>query len=68
MNKRRFVITGINRLTKEREDISRPMPVLMAEKAFLKAKEKPSRNRPYIYLRMQEYPYREERLKFNGGG
>ena len=65
---KRYVITGINRLTREREDISRPFDAAKAEKIFDEERRKPSRRRTFIYLKLREYPYREESLKCSGGG
>ena len=61
-----YIITGINRLTSEREDISRPLrgrKVL----AFLKDLPK-AKHRFFTHPKVKPYPYKEEELKFKVGG
>ena len=68
MREPRFVVTGINRLTGQRERISSPLPegtALMKKRQLL---DTPARGRPYTYIKIRPFPFEEERLRFLDGG
>lgn len=64
----KYIVTGINRLTGQRERISNP---LSASTAIRKKREllgSPARGRPYKYIVIKPFPFEEEWLKFPDGG
>ena len=70
-DKRQWCVTGINRLTRQREAVTPPCSRENAEKVYLRNAGKPARKRSYIYLKLQEYswymdhPTVQTTIKFN---
>ena len=64
----KYVITGINKLTGQREKISNPLSESTAieKKRLLLAS--PARGRPLKYIRIKPFPFEEEWLRFENGG
>jgi len=64
----KYVITGINKLTGQRERISNPLSESTAieKKRLLLAS--PARGRPYKYIKIHPFPYEEEWICFPDGG
>ena len=63
----KYVVTGINKLTGQRERISNPLSASTAirkKKELLKSK---ACGRPYKYIRILPFPYEEEWLQFQYG-
>ena len=50
-----YVVTGISRLTGEREAVSKPKPVMQAISLRNKWKRKPARKRAYLFLKVEPY-------------
>lgn len=48
-----YVVTGISRLTGEREAVSKPKPVMQA--ISLRNKWKPARKRDYLFLKVEPF-------------
>ena len=69
MNQPLYVITAVNKLTGEREVISRPHSQYKTEQLLTKAKRDTARHRAkpcYALHRMELWPNEEERIKFSG--
>ena len=64
----KYVITGINKLTGQRERISNPLSesTAIGKKRLLLAS--PARGRPFKYIRIKPFPFEEEWLRFENGG
>ena len=64
----KFIVTGINKLTGQRERISNPLSESTAieKKRLLLAS--PARSRPFKYIRIKPFPFEEEWLRFENGG
>lgn len=62
---KRYQITGINKLTREREVVTVPCSKSMAEAILQREKRKSSRRRDYIHLKMQVCPPQQLCLNFN---
>ena len=64
----KFIVTGINKLTGQRERISNPLSESTAieKKRLLLAS--PARGRPFKYIRIKPFPFEEEWLRFENGG
>lgn len=60
----KFIITGISRLTRERETITVPCSSEKCSKILEREKKKPSRKRDYLYLRMEICPPQQLTLDF----
>ena len=50
-----YVVTGISRLTGEREAVSKPKPVMQAISLRNKWKRKPARKRAYLHLKVEPF-------------
>lgn len=50
-----YVVTGISRLTGEREACSIPVHKVTADSCLHSWKQKPARKRDYLYLRVEPY-------------
>lgn len=50
-----YVVTGISRLTGEREPVSKPAPIVQAIQLRSKWKCKPARKRDYLWLRVEPF-------------
>jgi hypothetical protein len=50
-----YVVTGISRLTGEREAVSKPTSFLIAVALRSKWKRKPARKRDYLFLKVEPY-------------
>lgn len=61
---RRYIITGIGRLTREREAITVPCSLEKCKSILAREKKKPSRKRDYLYLRMEICPPQQLILDF----
>ena len=59
-----YIITGINKLTRQREDISRPLPGHRVESIMADKVRKHHKDRAFIYLKVKPSPYREQALTF----
>jgi hypothetical protein len=53
MKEPRFCITAINRMTRQRESVTRPYTKETAEKMLRREKDKPPAKRSWIYPRME---------------
>ena len=53
---RRYQITGINKLTREREVVCVPCSTANAEMIFQREKMKSPRRRDYVYLKLEVCP------------
>lgn len=56
MKKPKYHITGINRLTRQREAVTPPCSSGTADAILAREKEKPSRKRIFTYLRKETCP------------
>ena len=61
---KKYVVTGINKLTGQRESISNPLSESIAIKKKGELLASPTRGRPYKYIRIHPFPFEEEWLKF----
>lgn len=50
-----YVVTGINRLTGEREQLTPPCREQTAQAACRRYQQSPRRHRPWKYVRVEEY-------------
>ena len=50
-----YVVTGISRLTGERENVSKPASIIKAIKLCSKWKKKPACKRAYLWLRVESF-------------
>lgn len=62
-----YVVSGENRLTGEREALSRPRSYVIAYRTLLKAQEQSYRRRHHAYVKLRLEPaevYAQQRLDF----
>lgn len=64
----KYVVTGINKLTGQRERISNPLSDSTAIEKKRQLLASPARGRPYKYIRIRPYPFEEEWIRFPDGG
>lgn len=64
----KYVITGINKLTGQRERISNPLSESTAIEKKRQLLASPARGRPYKYIKILPFPYEEEWICFPDGG
>ena len=64
----KYVVTGINKLTGQREIISNPLPESTATGKKRQLLDTPARGRPYKYIKIRPFPYEEEWIRFPDGG
>lgn len=64
----KYVITGINKLTGQRERISNPLSESTAIEKKRHLLASPARGRPYKYIKILPFPYEEEWICFPDGG
>lgn len=60
----RYCITAINRLSRQRESVTRPYPKEAAEKMLRKEKAKPPAKRCWIYPRMEVFEPQQLTINF----
>ena len=60
----KYVVTAINRLTREREAISNPLDKLTALRLCAEQKKLHPRKRVWFYPRVKPMPWREERIEW----
>lgn len=63
MRQPKFCITAINRLTRQREPVTRSLTRQMADSMLAKEKAKPPAKRTWIYPKVEYYP--PQQLYFN---
>ena len=64
----KYIVTGINRLSGQRERISNPLSADTAIRKKRALLESPARDRPFKYIRIKPFPFEEEWLRFENGG
>ena len=64
----KYIVTGINRLSGQRERISNPLSADTAIRKKRALLESPARGRPFKYIRIKPFPFEEEWLRFENGG
>lgn len=64
----KYVVTGINKLTGQRERISNPLSDSTAIEKKRQLLASPARGRPYKYIKIRPFPYEEEWIRFPDGG
>ncbi len=60
----KYAVAAINRLTREREEISSPTDKLTALRLCAEQKKLHPRKRAWIYLGIKPIPWREESIAF----
>ena len=58
----KYVVTAINRMTREREVISNPLDKLTAVRLCTEQKKIRARKRVWLYIKVNPVPWREERI------
>ena len=61
---KQYCITGINKLTRERDVVSNPCTLANATAILNREKAKAPSRREYIHLKIQVYPVAPKRLEF----
>lgn len=64
----KYVVTGINKLTGQKERISNPLSESTAIEKKRQLLASPARGRPYKYIKIRPFPYEEEWIRFPDGG
>ena len=64
----KYVVTGINKLTGQRERISNPLSDSTAIEKKRQLLASPARGRPYKYIKIRPFPYEEDWIRFPDGG
>lgn len=65
---KKYVVTGINKLTGQRERISKPLSCSTAIEKKRQLLATPARGRPYKYVKIRPFPYEEEWIMFPDWG
>ena len=64
----KYVVTGINKLTGQRERISNPISASTAIEKKRQLMASPARGRPFKYIKIRPFPFEEEWIIFPDGG
>lgn len=68
MERVKFVVTGVSRLSGERESISRVHSHAVCTRMAEVLMKVPAKKRAHLRIRVERIPWQEEWLPFSGGG